>query len=92
MKNIYQQESPSYVSVKRWAAEFKRGRRSIDDDTRSGRPPTSVTPQNIEAVRNLVEADRRIKTREIAAALPIDSKQVIEILHEHLHLSKLSAR
>lgn len=92
IKNIYQAQAPSYSTVKKWAAEFKRGRSSIDDDPRSGRPATSVNPKNIEAVRGLVEADRRIKTREIAAELGIDKKQVIEILHEQLHLSKLSAR
>ena len=31
-------ESPSHSTVKKKAAEFKRGRESVEDDGRSGRP------------------------------------------------------
>ena len=30
--NVYQDLSPSYRTVKKWAAEFKRDRDSIEDD------------------------------------------------------------
>ena len=36
--NVYQDQSPSYSTVKNWAAEFKRGRDSIEDDPRCERP------------------------------------------------------
>ena len=36
-------ESPSYNTVKKWAAEFNRGRESIEDDERSGRPKDAIT-------------------------------------------------
>ena len=31
-------ESPSYSTVKKWAAEVKKGRGSVEDDGRSGKP------------------------------------------------------
>ena len=39
--------------MKKWAAEFKRGR----DDERTGRPKDATT--NVEIVHNLVMCDRR---------------------------------
>ena len=36
--NIYGYSAPSYAQVKFWVGEFKRGRMSSEDETRSGRP------------------------------------------------------
>ena len=32
------EDSPCYSTVKKWVADFKRGRESTDDDARTGRP------------------------------------------------------
>ena len=62
-------EAPSYATVKRWVADFKRGHVSLTDDPRPGRPPTSVTPENINRIRELVEENYKIKCREITQRL-----------------------
>jgi len=34
--------SPSFSTIKKWVAEFKRGRTSLEDDPREGRPNFSL--------------------------------------------------
>ena len=36
-------DAPALSTVKKWAAEFKKGRKSLEDDLRSGRPSTATT-------------------------------------------------
>ena len=34
---VYGDSSPSFSTIKKWAAEFKRGRTSLENDAREGR-------------------------------------------------------
>ena len=52
-------ESPSYSTVQKWTAEFKRARESVEDDGRSGRPKDATTDENVKVVHILVMCDRR---------------------------------
>ena len=47
----------------RWIKAFKAGKFSVEDDTRPGRPKTSVTKANIAAVNIVVEQDARLSVR-----------------------------
>jgi len=42
MTVVYAEDSPSYATVKPWAAEFHRGRKSFEDEPRSRRPSEAV--------------------------------------------------
>lgn len=92
MTSIYGESGPSHATVKKWSRLFKLGRESIEDDPRSGRPISVVTEENTEKVKKLVLEDRRIKVWQIAEALGISKERVGEILHQHLHMTKVSAR
>ena len=63
--------APSYAQVKFWVGEFKRGRTSLEDESRSGRPLDATDEEMCKKVRDLVYSDRRIQVEEIAQALGI---------------------
>ncbi|GFV34601.1 hypothetical protein TNCV_1449071 [Trichonephila clavipes] len=75
--------SPSCDKVFNWFNEFKHGRRSLEDNPRSGRSSTSTTEGE---VWSLVREDPRITHQDIAGILKISSKSVNTILHDYLLL------
>ena len=52
----------SRTQVQLWYNRFKEGR----NDARPGRPSTSTTDENIEAVKKMILYNRRITIREVA--------------------------
>ena len=84
--------APSRATVFNWFDHFRRGRRSLEDECRSGRPQTSTTEGQVAAVKALVEEDARVTVSQIQFEVGISSGSVVTILHEKLHLSKISAR
>ena len=84
--------APSYAQDKFRVGEFKRGRTSLDDEARSGRPLDATDEEMCKKVRDLVYSDRRIQVEEIAKALAISHGSVSTILHDHLGMRKLIAR
>ena len=80
-------------TVYKWVQRYAGGRESLEDDPRSGRPSTCVTPAMINKVKEIVFENRCITVREIAAQTGIAStRQVHEILKIRLEMRKLTAR
>ena len=48
-----------------WHKRFREDRKEWEDDQRSGRPVTSRTDSNIDQVKQLVRANRRLTLRMI---------------------------
>ena len=87
----YGSSAPSYAQVKCWVGEFKRGRTSLEDEARSGRPLDATNEEMCKKVRDLVYSDRRIHVDEIAQAFGISHGSVSTILHDRLGMRKLTA-
>ena len=52
-------ESPSYSTVKKLAAGFKRGRERVEDDGRSCRPKDATAHENAKVVHTLIMGNQR---------------------------------
>ena len=91
LADVYGSSAPSYAQVKFWVGEFKRGRVSLEDEARSGRPLDATDEEMCKKVWDLVYSDRRIQVEEIAQALGISHGSVPTILHDRLGMRKLTA-
>jgi histone-lysine N-methyltransferase SETMAR len=92
MLAVYHNDCPSYDVVKHWCKQFKCGRLSIHDEPRSGRPSTSCTDDMIRKVEQIILKDRRVNVKNIVAELGISQGSVVDIIHNELNMTKVSAR
>jgi histone-lysine N-methyltransferase SETMAR len=92
LDDVYQDAAPSYRTVAKWVAEFKDPERGFEDAPRTGRPPTTLTDENIEAVEQTVMRDRQISVRRVADELGIPKTSVHEIMRDHLGMKKVCTR
>jgi len=89
---VYGDSSPSFSTIKKWAAEFKHGRTSLEDDSREGRPKSTTPPEIIEQVHDMILDDQQMKVREIAETIGISKERVGYIFHEELDMKKFCTR
>ena len=92
MADVYGDSSPKYSTVAKWSAEFKRGRDSLEDDSRPGRPADVISQEMIDRIERLVLNNHPINVAELASECGISYGSVYTIIHEHLGMSKVSAR
>ena len=65
MQKAFGNECMSKTRIKDWYNRFKAGRTSVDSDSRSVRPSTTKTLDNIKRVRLAIEGDRRLTVLEL---------------------------
>lgn len=92
LKRAYGDDSLSRAQVFRWHKAFSDGRKSVQDDPRSGRPLSSKSDENVGKIRDLVRNDRRLTTRMIAEELDLNHTTVHQVLREELNMRKVCAK
>ena len=74
--SIFDDEAPSYATVKHWYNEFNSGRYLLTDEFRKGRPKSFVGPENINSLQKLLMKVRPVTYCEIKATLGVIMKKI----------------
>ena len=90
----YGESTLSKTQVKFWHKEFHGVRDAVQNISHQRRPRTSITPENIAAIRDLIEGDRRLTVVEICQELGthISCGSVQSTIKNKLPFRKISAR
>lgn len=92
MKTVYGDRCPAKTMIYKWHGLFKNGRESIEDDPRPGRPIEVTSSDIVQKVEKLVLEDARLKKKQLAALVGVSDATILRILHDHLGMTKVSAR
>ena len=84
--------APSYGTVKKWVAQFKRGDFSTCVAPRPGRHKTVTTLEIIDQIHEPILEDRRISSKSIAEKLGVSRERVGSIILEDLDMRKFSTK
>ena len=82
---VYGEDAISDRMSQKWFAKFYSGEMNIEDALRSGRPVTT----DVDQITALIDSDRQITVREIAARLNIGKSTVSEHLNKLQIIKKL---
>ena len=77
-------------NVYKSAKLFKKGRSSIENEDRPGRPTEVRSPEVIESVNDLIQSDRRVTVDDITRTLSLSVGTAHKIVHNDLGYSKVS--
>ncbi|XP_033218443.1 protein GVQW3-like [Belonocnema kinseyi] len=68
LRNKFGSECLSRAAVFKWAKAFKDGRETVENEPHDLRPRTSMTPENIRRVEQMILEDRRMNVQDILAS------------------------
>ncbi len=71
-----------------WHKRFVNGQDEIVDGKRSGRPRSKLTPENIQKVSDLLQAEGKLSLREICKRTDLKMGVVVRIVKKELKLKR----
>jgi len=80
LKLVYGDDAVTMKTVYKWLEGFRNGCESVEDEKRSGLPPTSKTQENVERVSEMIRSNRRVPKREISEYQSVSYESVQNIL------------
>ena len=92
LKVAYGECTISQKIVYKWYNLFTEGREEVNDNARPGRPSTSTTNENTEAVKKIGMENRRISIREVAENVGISVGSCNAIFSDILGLKRVAAK
>ena len=92
LDSVYKDDVSSHSIVSKWLAQFKRLERGFEHSSRTGRPSTIITDQNIPTIEQIGMRDRQISVHRLAYELPIPTTTVYENMSKHLGMKKVSTK
>ncbi|KAJ7332328.1 hypothetical protein JRQ81_014508 [Phrynocephalus forsythii] len=92
MKAVYGDKSSSCDMVVRWKRNFHSGHMSLTDEPRAGRPSIKDDLAMVKKVEAVILDDRRSTMERVMAETGLSYGTAWRIIHEELHMNKVSAR
>ena len=84
LKTVYKDSCQSKVTVYQWYDRYSNGRESLDDNSRCGRPRSSINSKVENRLIALLNEDKRLTIAELSSALDISEGSVHDLLHNRL--------
>jgi histone-lysine N-methyltransferase SETMAR len=92
MLPVYGQKCVPRSTIHRWCDKFARGRRSLVDEKRSGRPVVATNNDAVTKVDAFIRSDRRVSISDIVLYTGISRGSVQRVVQQNLKFRKVSAR
>ena len=80
------------ATVFEWARCFTYGQLNIGGNPSCGRPIAATNNETVKDVKSLITKDRRITIQQIVYVLDVSTYTVRSIIHNQLHMTKVSSR
>ncbi|XP_054165744.1 histone-lysine N-methyltransferase SETMAR-like [Oppia nitens] len=81
-----------FSTVTKWVREFKRGRQSLEDTPKQGRPVSVNTPENAAIVEDIIRADPSVTYHELEQKSGIPGTTLRRICADQLKVQKKLCR